>query len=403
MKKRSFMTILITLTLVISHPVWALEMEMEAEEEASSLHMHGYGELHYNVPSDGGTSKMDLHRMVWGVSYEFNDWISVHTEVDFEHAAQEMELEFAYLDFLASPSFNYRAGLMLMPVGPLNETHEPTLFYSVERPLLQKVIIPTTWQEGGVGIFGSPLEGLRYRVYLVSGLAGEGFTAKDGIRKGRGKGAGGEEKPKTGEELAVVGRLEYHLLAGVDLGTSLYYGEVDQNNKIAGDPSVSIYEFDGRLRMAGLDFQAVYVKIEIDGADNISRATCKEVDTTSTDDLKDPSQPHTFETQCETVGVEMVGWYVELAYHLSHLMGTSWDLVPFIRLSEVNTQDSVPSGSNGDGGDFVASGKNDREVTTYGIAYYPDPQVAVKADFQNFKDAAGGDTDQYNLGIAYMF
>lgn len=401
MKKGSVWVFIITLVFMIPPYASAREMEMETEEASSSLHLHGYGELHYNVPRDGGTSKMDLHRMVWGLSYEFNDWISVHTEVDFEHAAQEMELEFAYLDFLINPAVNVRAGLVLMPVGPLNEFHEPPLFYSVERPLVQKVIIPTTWQEGGAGIFGSPMEGLRYRVFVVSGLAGTGFRGSDGIRKGRGKGAGGEEKPKTGEELAVVGRLEYNLLAGVDLGTSLYFGEVDQNNKIAGDPSVAIYEFDGRVRMAGVDFQAVYAKIDIDEADNISRATCKAGEPTSASTTTGAFIPGAL--KCETVGEELVGWYVELAYHLSHLMGTSWDLVPFIRLSELITQDAVPSGLNGDGVAFAASGKNDQEITTYGIAYYPDPQVAIKADFQNFEDAAGGDTDQYNLGVAYMF
>ncbi len=378
---------------------WALEMEAEAE--SSKVQLHGYGELHYNVPSNGGQSKMDLHRMVWGLSYDINDTISLHTEVDFEHAAQEMELEFAYLDFSINPSFNMRAGVMLMPVGPLNEYHEPTLFYSVERPLLQSVIIPTTWQEGGIGIFGSPMEGLKYRVYVVSGLAAEGFSGSSGIRGGRGKAAGGEGKPQTGEKLAVVGRLEYNPLAGLDLGTSVYHGEVDQNNTIVGSPSVFLYTLDGRLRMSGIDVQAVYAKIDIDEADNISRATCKAgapsaANTTTGAFISGP-------LACQTVGEELVGWSIELAYHLAHLMGTSWDLVPFARLSEVNTQDALPSGLNGDGVAFAASGKNDREVTTVGIVYYPDPQVAFKADFQNFQDAAGGDTDQYNFGLAYMF
>jgi len=385
MKIRTLSVLLMILVLGLAPQAGALEMEAEPARGESKLHMHGYGELHYNVPSDGGNSKMDLHRMVWGLSYEFNDRISVHTEVDFEHAAQEMELEFAYLDFLFNPAMNVRAGLMLMPLGPLNEFHEPPLFYSVERPAVQSSLIPTTWQEGGAGIYGSPAEGLQYRVYIVSGLAGQGFSASSGIRGGRGKAAGGEGgKPKTGEELAIVGRLEYTPLAGVDLGASYYTGGVDQSNNIPGDPSVTMYEGDVRVRQSGVDFQAVYVKIDIDDAAQINNARL---------DSKGGPAPLTGN---KSVGEELVGWYVELAYRLGHLMGTSWDLVPFVRRSEYNTQDAVPAG-------FTADPKNDREETTYGLAYFPDPQVALKADFQDMKDGTGKKTEQYNLGLAYMF
>ena len=96
----------------------------DSASEGDRLSWHGYGELHYNnpegsgVPDDADAAIMDFHRMVWGLSYQFNDRISLHTEVDFEHAATEIELEFAYLDFLLTPAFNLRAGSMLMPVGP---------------------------------------------------------------------------------------------------------------------------------------------------------------------------------------------------------------------------------------------------------------------------------------------
>lgn len=373
MKKLLLFTLLMALTLIVTPDARALEMENEGAGGHSKLHIHGYGELHYNVPTGGGDSSMDLHRMVWGISYEFSDSISLHTEVDFEHSAQEMELEFAYIDFLINPAFNVRSGVMLMPVGSLNEAHEPPLFYSVERPLLHSKIIPTTWQEGGIGVFGSPMEGLKYRVYLVSGLAGEGFSASDGIRGGRGKVAGGKEgKPKTGEELAIVARLEYNPAPGLDLGVSYYTGGVDQVNSIGGDPNVGIYEVDGRVRMAGFDFQGTYAKIDVDDADKISKVAG------------------------ESIGSEMVGWYLELAYHLAHLTHTNWDLVPFIRVSEVNTQDEMPVG-------FTATAANDREITSAGLAFYPHSDIAFKADFQNTKDGAGKNKDQYNLGMAYMF
>ncbi len=337
---------------------------------------HGYGELHFNspegsgVPDDDAPAIMDLHRMVWGVSYQFNDRISVHTEVDFEHAATEIELEFAYLDFLITPAFNVRTGSMLMPVGPLNEFHEPPLFYSVERPYVQRTIIPTTWQEGGVGFFGSVPAGLKYRVYLVSGLNAEGFTASNGIRGGRGHVA---EQPS--DELAIVGRLEYVGLPGVDLGLSVYQGGANTTkNSALGDAGVGILEADARLRLAGLDLRGVVASISVDSAAEISTATG------------------------EDVGEEMMGWYLEAAYDFLKLLApdTNQSVVAFIRYEDFDTQKSMPTG-------FTANPANERQVMTAGLAYYPIPDVAVKADLESWEDGADNDGTRFNLGVGYQF
>ncbi len=343
---------------------------------AGKLSFHGYGELHFNspegsgVPDDDAPAIMDLHRMVWGVSYQFNDRISVHTEVDFEHAATEIELEFAYLDFLITPAFNVRTGSMLMPVGPLNEFHEPPLFYSVERPYVQRTIIPTTWQEGGVGFFGAVPAGLKYRVYLVSGLNAEGFTASSGIRGGRGHVA---EQPS--DELAIVGRLEYVGLPGVDLGLSVYQGGANTiNDPGLSDAGVGIWEADARLRLAGLDLRGVVASITVDGADQISTFTG------------------------EDVGEEMMGWYLEAAYDFLKLLApdTNQSVVVFVRFEDFDTQKSVPTG-------FTADPANDRQVMTAGLAYYPIPDVAIKADLESWEDGADNDGSRFNLGVGYQF
>ncbi|MCG3114741.1 MAG: hypothetical protein LLH30_03580 [Candidatus Manganitrophus sp. SA1] len=351
--------------------------EDQGEETTPRLTFHGYGEIHYNNPETGSTvpdgdapAQMDSHRLVLGWSYAFSDWIQLHAEVDFEHAAQEMELEFAYLDFLIHPAFNVRGGVVLMPVGPLNEFHEPTLFYSVERPYVQAYIIPTTWQEGGAGIFGEPLPGLNYRVYLVSSLNAEGFTARTGLRSGRGKAA---EAPS--DDLAVVGRLEYVGIPGLDVGLSAYQGGANAtNNPALGDASVGIWEGDVRVRMAGADLRAVYVQVNVDDADNISTVTS------------------------QTIGEEMIGWYVEGAYHFLRLIAprSPYDAVVFVRWEAFNTQEQVPSG-------LTADPTNDRQVLTYGLAYYPDPQVAVKIDREVWEDEADNDGSRFNVGLAFMF
>jgi hypothetical protein len=338
---------------------------------------HGYGELHYNnprtgsaVPQSSAPAQMDFHRMVWGLSYHYNDRISLHTEVDFEHAATEIELEFAYLDFLVTPAFNVRAGNMLMPVGPLNEFHEPTLFYSVERPYVQNVIIPTSWQEGGVGVFGSVPGGIRYRVYLVSGLNAEGFSSATGIRSGRGHVA---EAPS--EDLAVVGRLEYIGTPGIEIGASAYQGGANPNkNPALGSASVGIWEGDVRFRKAGFDLRGVLASVQVDGADQIS----------------------VFRTQ--TIGDEMLGWYAEGAYDLLKLLAPQADqsLVAFVRYEDFNTHESIPTG-------FTVDPTNDRQVTTTGLAYYPHQDVAIKGDWERWEDGMSDTASRWNLGIGYQF
>lgn len=335
---------------------------------------HGYGELHYNNPKTGSKvpkgsdpAAMDMHRMVWGLSYQFNDRISLHTEVDFEHAAQEMELEFAYLDFAITPAFNVRAGSLLMPVGPLNEFHEPPLFYSVERPYVQAYIIPTTWQEGGAGVFGS-LGGLKYRVYLVSGLNAAKFSPEQGLRPGRGR-----VNNAPSEDLAVVGRLEYVGLPGVNLGLSAYQGGANpaKNPAITG-AGVRILEADARLRAAGLDLRGVVATVAVDAADQISAVTAK------------------------TIGDQMLGWYVEAGYDVLRLFGRDQSFVPFVRYEAFDTQRSVPAG-------LTADPTNDRTITTAGVAYYPIPDVAIKGDWENWKDGTDDSGNRFNLGVAYQF
>ncbi len=346
-------------------------------QETPRVTWHGYGELHYNDPKGSSVPKgsdpvqMDLHRMVWGLSYQWNDRIGLHTELDFEHAFKEPELEFAYLDFLINPAVNVRAGVVLVPVGPLNEFHEPPLFYSVERPYVQRTILPTTWQEGGVGLFGA-FSDLKYRVYAVSGLDAGGFTAKNGLRDGR---THAGEAPSEG--LALTGRLEYVGVPGLSVGTSVYHGDADQTTDATLDGvKVAIWEGDVRIRKAGFDFQALYAKVTVDNAEKI------------VDDTGAPVG----------VGEEMVGHTVELAYHLLPAIhpNTTQDLVPFVRWERFNTQEKVPAA-------YAADPKHDRSVFTYGLAYYPISDVAVKADWENWEDEAGGDETRFNLGLAYMF
>ncbi len=338
----------------------------------------GYGELHYNnYKNSANNSAIDFHRFVLFFGHEFNEWIKFDSELEVEHVLSgegkpgEVELEQAFIDLLLSKPVNVRAGLFLVPVGIINETHEPPTFYGVERPDVEKNIIPTTWWEAGVGIFGDVAPGLKYKLYYMSSPDAFDFTASSGIRNGRQKVANA-----TAEDFALTGRLEYTGVLGLKLGGSFFTGDTAQGNAALGDATVTILGADAQYSIRNFDFRGLYATVDVDDADKIKTVTG------------------------EDVGEKMVGWYVEGAWRfLSRLLPeTDQEIALFARYSEYNTQDEVPAGS-------TASGANDMEVLTLGLDYKPHPMVAIKVDYQdrNNDDPSTEAADQWNVGIGYWF
>ena len=363
-------------------PMTARAEEMKEDGPPTQrIHFHGYGELHFNIPEGSGMpdpsnpAQADLHRMVWGMSVQLTDRISIHTEVDFEHAATEIELEYAYVDFMVNPWATIRGGSVLMPIGNLNEYHEPPNFYSVERPYLQRNLIPTTWQEAGAGVVGE-WAGVRYRMYVTSGLDASGFTASSGIRDGRGHVA---EQPSSG--LAYAGRVEYVGIAGITAGASAFL-QPQANQHDGGTPDVDtgvqLVEGDLRIRKGGFDLQGTVVQTRIKNAGDLSAAIG------------------------QAIGKIQFGWNAEVAFHLLNAISpdSEQDLVPFVRYERFDTQAQMPSG-------FAANPANNRKVLTFGLSYLPIPQVAIKVDHESWTAGtlAGGDDHGHrtNVGLAWMF
>ena len=200
------------------------------------LHFGGYGDVHATFGEGDGADLIDLHRLVLYLGYDFNDWIQFNSEWEIEHAhvAKDSDgyflIEQAYFDFLLGEKFNVRAGRVLTPLGIINKWHEPTTFNSVERPSFAKYIIPSTWSSDGIGIFGNLNDSLSYEAYIVGGLDGSGFSAKNGIRGGRIK-----ERPSL-HEPAITGRIDYYAFGGEadkDIGCS-NGGRVKESSKIDG-------------------------------------------------------------------------------------------------------------------------------------------------------------------------
>jgi len=152
----------------------------------------GYAQIDYNQP-EGKNGKMDVHRMVMLLGYKFNDRVQFVTEIEYEHV-KEVYIEQAFLNYSLNDNLNIRGGLMLVPMGIVNEYHEPTTYNGVERPNVDKSIVPTTWREIGVGVTGKFNEAnLRYQAYIFNGFTSLNGTktlgGSNGLRNGRQKGA----------------------------------------------------------------------------------------------------------------------------------------------------------------------------------------------------------------------
>jgi hypothetical protein len=342
----------------------------------SRLVFHGYGEVHYNNPvlgsmSSSAPAQADVHRFVLGWTYEFTPNLRLDAEIDYEHAARELELEYAHLDFDLGPTLTARAGSLLMPVGPLNEFHEPPGYYSVERPYVQQYVIPTTWQQNGLGVVGRTASGaLAYRAYLVTGLDALGFTALSGIRGGRT--GSGEAKA---EDLAGVARVEYATTGGLTVGASGYFGGADHGAPGLSEVTVGIGEADARFRRGGLDLRGVFARVALNRADRVSFAVG------------------------ENVGRVMQGCYGEAAYDLlrrDRSPERRRALFLFGRFEQFDTNEEMPDGS-------AASPAAERKLLSGGLAFLPIEKVSLKADFEHWKDGADAQVNRFNLAAAFEF
>lgn len=344
------------------------------------LSIGGYGELLYqnfdserdNGAASGRSDQFDLLRGIVYFGYKWNDRWLLNTEIEYEHAGSEVSVEFAYIDYLWRPEMNVRAGLLLVPMGFINELHEPTVFLGARRPDIEQVIIPTTWRENGFGVFGD-LGPFTYRTYLVNGFRGAGFTA-GGLRGGRQKG-----NQARAEDFAWVGRLDFTGAPGLLVGGSAYLGDSGQDVTLSGrsvEVGTTIVEGHLEWRWRGLELRAMGVQADLD-------------------DVADLSTALGF-TGNQSVGEKLQGYYLQLGYDLLAGRGGERALIPYARWETYNTQDEVPSG-------FQANPANDVETLTLGLAVKPIEQLILKVDYQDVDNEAGTGIDQLNALLGYVF
>jgi len=356
----------------------------------------GYGEVLYEnfagEREDGAVSgkldRIDALRAILYVGYKFTDRFLFNSEIEFEHANTEgagsVAVEFAYLEYRSSPAFGARAGLLLVPMGFINEQHEPPVYLGARRPLTETYVIPSTWRENGLGAFGG-FGDFTWRAYLINGLdatgvgesGAEGFSASEGIRGGRQGGA-----KAAIEDVAGVARVDWSGLPGLTVGFSGYLGNSGQSATLPSDPSVvvdartTVLEGHAEYRGHGFELRVLAALTDVDDAAEVNEVLGY------TDDA--------------SVGSRLSGWYMQAGYDVLRGLRTEQQLIPYLRYEEVDTQAEVPAG-------FARNPANERAAVTFGAAWRPITQVSVKADYQWLTNEAESGVNQLNVSLGWLF
>jgi hypothetical protein len=331
-----------------------------------------YGEIHATFLKDGGTD-IDPHRIVLFADFQFTDKLKFVSETELEHfyrkkagessfstSGLELKLEQAYFEYSFNDDLVGKAGLILTPVGLINEVHEPTTFYGVERPNVEKYIIPTTWTVLGAGVtknYGND--------WQFDGLVHGGNDTRGGsVRGGRSKygidlfgvNSEGNRFNQNNESWAVTGRAKYTGIDKVKLGASLQY-QSDMDSTASGSQDGVLAEAHGVYRNGGFQFIALGSAWNID---------------------------------VNSEGDNQWGYYLEPSY--------AWDTVigkvgVFGRFSQYKYAE-------------LAEGSTAKEVTEYNLGgnYWINENLVVKADYMNqeVKGKAGG-TESYNFGFGWYY
>jgi hypothetical protein len=338
----------------------------------------GYMDFHFNKP-EHEDAQLDFHRFVLLFNHSFSDRLRFVGELELEHAlvaglepSGELELEQAYLDFKVNPAFNIRAGMVLAPVGIINERHEPPSFHGVERPFVDTFIIPTTWFDAGAGIHGTFGAGWQYRAYLMAPLDATRITADEGLHEARQKGFVSNVR-----DVAQTGRLEYAGFPGLTLGASFWRGKTGFNFRRV-DSRVGVAEFDGRYHRGPFAIRGEFAQVFIDGAADLNDVVQRAVGVNP------------------NIARQMRGFYVEPS--IRPLPRIRHDLAAFVRYENFDTQFRMPAG-------VLALKQFDRAAWVVGGSYFPDPDVVLKVDYSVIRNRSSlfRSVDALNIGLGWWF
>lgn len=342
---------------------------MQEKESASSVmdrvSIGGYGKMDYikYLDDDDATDKLDIYRAILYVGYQFTDNIKFVSELEWEHGGREKTggygiVEQAYLDFTLNEMASVKLGHVIVPVGYINLYHEATAFNAVNRPEVEKYIIPSTWHENGAILHGS-ISDIAYQIGIVAGLnAGQGSEVRAMRQSG--------QKSKA-DDFGIVARVDYQGVPGLMLGASVFTGDASQGDNTLDGVSTTIAEVHAGYKIQGFAIRGLYAMSQVDDAAKVAQKLEK------------------------NASGKGVGYYLNASYDINE------HFTPFIRYETYNRFDEK---YNQEGTEVPAD--DDVTNTVIGLNYQPTKNVILKVDYM-IRDNKGEDDNRIELGTAYVF
>ena len=366
-----------------------------AAPPAAGARLWGYGEMYYVDPTrDAKQARADLARAVFGLGYSFDERTEFNSEYELEHTvasgsdAGEFEVEQFYVDRRVSEALSARAGLILMPFGFLNEHHEPTRFYGVQRNFVETLIIPSTWREGGLSLHGDSRAGFGWSFGLTTGFdvskwdfapAVPPYTSALGLEN-----SGAAPLQATHQELALANArhlsqyaaLGYYGIPALLLGGAISTGE----SSAPGDPRVTLWEAHARWTPAKLDLSALYARGSISNTGPLNAAH--------------PSSAN-------PLPASFYGYFLQGAWRLWEQ--GEYRAAPFVRWERYN----LGAGYAGTRGPAIPAGllpqwpRSEDRVWSAGANLYVGAHLVVKGDYQWFELNPGFRRFDLGLGVSF--
>ncbi|KAA3627506.1 MAG: hypothetical protein DWQ02_19565 [Bacteroidetes bacterium] len=382
---------IIILALLFTQPALAQMMQLQKlnQSDVGKISLGAYAQIDYNQPISSDirqNGKIDVHRLVMTMGYKFNKRTKFFTEIEYEHV-KEVYIEQAFLSYKINDFINFKGGLVLIPMGIINERHEPNIFNGVERPNVDKYIIPTTWREVGAGFTGRIDDAsLKYQIYLVNGFNGYDGSAKlngsNGLRKGRQKGA---ESYISAPNLSA--KVDYYGFGNLKLGLATYLGNTQSTlyNGLDKNDEAAIAAADSSvvgIRMVGADAQYTKAGWQARGQYILTS-------------LSNTEAYNAFGNS--DVGKMLTGYYVELGYDVLHNKKVASALIPFARYEHYNTHAGTDEIT-------TANKALNKTELIFGLGWKPASGAIVKGDYQIIM-TEGSDSPKYqlNFGVGLSF
>ena len=376
----------------------------------SRLHIGGYGEAvmtrnfysqsfnRYKKPelyaNDKSHGRFDLPHICLNIGYDFGKGWSMGSEIEYEHggtgSAVEIEAEEAgeyeaevekggevnIEQFWINKEFmggklNVKAGEIIVPVGYSNAYHEPNQFFTVYRPEGEATIMPNTWHQVGLSVWGR-LKDWRYEAQLLSGLNSESFTAEDFAHYG----ATSPYEFKVANNYAGAVRIDNYSVKGLRVGLSGYYGYCFRNT--LRTPGTKYEDVKGALGIIALDFSLNRWNWIVHG--NIDYAYFSDADIISaynqanwTHHKYQDGNPHHY----TNIGSNAVAYAIEAGYNvfsqIAKLKEKNEKLYVFGRFEHYNTMAS---------GSYESMYKYTKRYRwALGLNYSPIKQITIKGEY----------------------